>query len=172
MKAAAPPDAAAKPPSKKMAMIGAIVAVLALGGGGAGWYFTQSKGGEEAEETTKPSKKKKKAKAHAPPVFAPLEVFTVNLQPDGEEENMLQTTITLEMLGQEQADLIKANMPKVRSRVLLLLSAKKASDVKTVEGKNKLAEEILEALKKPFAENDEPQEVNEVMFTQFIIQSQ
>ncbi|NHZ80717.1 flagellar basal body-associated protein FliL [Massilia sp. CCM 8695] len=171
MKAAAPPDAAAKPPSKKLAMIGALVAVLALGGGGAGWFFMH-KGGDDTEESAKPSKKKKKAKAHAAPVFAPLEVFTVNLQPDGEEESMLQTTITLEVLGPEQADLIKANMPKVRSRVLLLLSAKKASEVKTVDGKNKLAAEILEALKKPFVEHDEPQEVNDVMFTQFIIQPQ
>ncbi|UOD30881.1 flagellar basal body-associated protein FliL [Massilia violaceinigra] len=171
MKAAAPPDAAAKPPSKKMAMIGAIVAVLVLGGGGAGWYFTQSKGGEEAEESAKPAKKKKKAaKAHAPPVFAPLEVFTVNLQPDAEEEHMLQVSITLEMAGQEQADLVKNNMPKVRSRVLLLLSAKKASELTTVEGKTKLAEEVMEAIKKPFAEHEESQEVNEVMFTQFIIQ--
>ncbi|RSZ57537.1 flagellar basal body-associated protein FliL [Massilia atriviolacea] len=171
MKAAAPPDAAAKPPSKKMAMIGAIVAVLVLGGGGAGWYFTQSKGGEEAEETAKPAKKKKKAaKAHVPPVFAPLEVFTVNLQPDGEEEHMLQVSITLEMAGQEQADLVKNNMPKVRSRVLLLLSAKKASELSTVEGKTKLAEEIMEEIKKPFAEHEDTQEINEVMFTQFIIQ--
>ena len=169
MKAAAPPDAAAKPPSKKMAMIGAIVAVLVLGGGGAGWYFTQSKGGEEAEETAKPTKKKKKAKVVAPPVFAPLEVFTVNLQPDGEEEHMLQVSITLEMAGQEQADLVKNNMPKVRSRVLLLLSAKKASELTTVEGKTKLAEEVMEAIKKPFAEHEDTQEVNEVMFTQFII---
>ncbi|NHZ91996.1 flagellar basal body-associated protein FliL [Massilia sp. CCM 8733] len=170
MKAAAPPDAAAKPPSKKMAMIGAIVAVLVLGGGGAGWYFTQSKGGEEAEESAKPAKKKKKAKVVAPPVFAPLEVFTVNLQPDAEEEHMLQVSITLEMAGQEQADLVKNNMPKVRSRVLLLLSAKKSSELTTVEGKTKLAEEVMEAIKKPFSENEEPQEVNEVMFTQFIIQ--
>ena len=170
MKAAAPPDAAAKPPSKKMAMIGAIVAVLVLGGGGAGWYFTQS-GGEEAEEPAKPAKKKKKAaKAPAPPVFAPLEVFTVNLQPDGEDEHMLQVGITLEMAGQEQADVIKANMPKVRSRVLLLLSAKKASELTTVDGKTKLAEEVMEAIKKPFAEHEDSQEVNEVMFTQFIIQ--
>ena len=171
MKAAAPPDAAAKPPSKKMAMIGAIVAVLVLGGGGAGWFLMQGdKGGEEAEESAKPAKKKKKAKVVAPPVFAPLEVFTVNLQPDGEEEHMLQVSITLEMAGQEQADLVKNNMPKVRSRVLLLLSAKKASELTTVEGKTKLAEEIMEEIKKPFAEHEDTQEVNEVMFTQFIIQ--
>ncbi|NHZ99194.1 flagellar basal body-associated protein FliL [Massilia sp. CCM 8734] len=171
MKAAAPPDAAVKPPSKKMAMIGAIVAVVVLGGGGAGWFLMHDKGGDEAEETAKPSKKKKKAaKAHAPPVFAPLEVFTVNLQPDGEEEHMLQVSITLEMAGQEQADLVKNNMPKVRSRVLLLLSAKKSSELTTVEGKTRLAEEVMEAIKKPFTDHEEPQEVNEVMFTQFIIQ--
>jgi flagellar FliL protein len=153
-----------------MAMIGAIVAVLVLGGGGAGWFLMHDKG-DDAEETSKPTKKKKKAaKAHAPPVFAPLEVFTVNLQPDAEEEHMLQVSITLEMAGQEQADLVKNNMPKVRSRVLLLLSAKKASELTTVEGKTRLAEEVMEAIKKPFVEHDEPQEVNEVMFTQFIIQ--
>ena len=44
-------------------------------------------------------------------------------------------------------------MAKVRSRVLLLLSGKKASEINTVEGKQQLAGEILAVVKKPFAEH-------------------
>jgi len=72
--------------------------------------------------------------------------------------------------GPEQAELIKNNMAKVRSRVLLLLSGKKASEINTVEGKQQLAGEILAAVKMPFEEHGDEQEVTDVLFTSFIIQ--
>jgi flagellar FliL protein len=61
-------------------------------------------------------------------------------------------------------------MAKVRSRVLLLLSGKKASEINTVDGKRQLAGEILATLKEPFVEHGDPQEVADVLFTSFIIQ--
>jgi flagellar FliL protein len=61
-------------------------------------------------------------------------------------------------------------MAKVRSRVLLLLTGKKASEINTVQGKQQLAGEILAVVKEPFAEHGEEQEVSDVLFTEFIIQ--
>jgi flagellar protein FliL len=58
----------------------------------------------------------------------------------------------------------------VRSRVLLLLSGKKASEISTVEGKAQLAKELIASLNQPFVEKGAPNEVKEVLFTQFIIQ--
>jgi flagellar FliL protein len=77
---------------------------------------------------------------------------------------------TLQTPNPEAGEVIKDNMAKVRNRVLLLLSSKRASDINTVQGKRQLAEEIVAALKQPFAEKGQPQQVSDVLFQSFIIQ--
>lgn len=176
MKADPKADAAAPAPSggkgKLFIIIGAAVLVLGLGGGGAAWYFMHGSGGEEAaaEPAKKEhSSKKKKKKDEAPPEYVAVEPFTVNLQPEHGDQ-YLQVAFTLQVDSPEQVEVIKANMAKVRSRVLLLLSGKKASEISTVEGKQQLAGEILAAVNEPFVERGDEQEVSDVLFTSFIIQ--
>ncbi|WBS01771.1 flagellar basal body-associated protein FliL [Pseudoduganella sp. SL102] len=158
--------------SKKLVIILIAVLVLVLGGGGAAAFFLMKGGSaaeaEHEEETTKPKKKKKK-QDEGPPVYVPVEPFTVNLNPE-EGEQYLQLAFTLQVPDAEQSDVIKNNMPKVRSRILLLLSSKKASEINTPEGKTQLAKEILEQVNEPFQEHGDEQEVAEVLFTSFIIQ--
>lgn len=123
---------AAKPNSKKKLLL-IIIGVLVLGvAGGAGWYFTQ--GSHHTEEA--------KAPPPAPPKFIALEPFTVNLQNDGGEQ-FLQVGITLKFVDPELEEKIKLHMPEIRSRLLLLLSGKRASELTPVEGKKKLAVEII-----------------------------
>jgi flagellar FliL protein len=165
--AAAPAAAGGK--RKLFVLIGAAVVVLALGAGAA-WYFLHgsSSAAEPASKDHASSSKKKKDDA-APPEYIAIEPFTVNLQPESGEQ-YLQVAFTLQVDNKEQVELIKANMAKVRSRVLLLLSGKKASEISTVEGKQRLAGEILAAVNEPFVDNGDPQEVSDVLFTSFIIQ--
>ena len=155
---------------KKLIIIIVAVLVLALGGGGAAWFFMHgADSAEHEEEPAKKSKSKKKKKESGPPVYVPVEAFTVNLQPE-EGEQYLQLAFTLQLSDAEQSELIKNNMPKVRSRILLLLSSKRASEINTPEGKQQLSKEILEQVNLPFEENGDEQEVSEVLFTSFIIQ--
>jgi flagellar FliL protein len=172
MKADPKAEAAAAPAggkNKLFMMIGAAVLVLGIGGG-AGWYFMHGSG----EEASEPARKdhggsKKKKKEEHPPEYLAIDSFTVNLQPENGDQ-YLRVAFTLQVDGAEQAELIKVNMAKVRSRVLLLLSGKKASEINTVEGKQQLAGEILAAVKEPFSEHGDEQEVSDVLFTEFIIQ--
>ena len=172
MKADPKTDAAAAPAAggkkKLFMMIGAAVLVLGLGGG-AGWYFMHDSGSAEAPAPAKKDHGSSKKKKEAAPEYLAIEPFTVNLQPENGDQ-YLRVAFTLQADGAEQAELIKANMAKVRSRVLLLLSGKKASEINTVEGKQQLAGEILAAVKLPFAEHGDEQEVSDVLFTSFIIQ--
>lgn len=163
--AKAPPQADPKPelpaakPRKKLLLI-AAVALAVLGSGGAGaWYFTQQNSGAHA---AKPEPAKL-------PVFVNLEPFTVNLQPDSGEQ-YLQVALTLQVTDEAQTEIIKLHMPQVRSRLLLLLSSKKASEISTVEGKNHLASEIIAQVKQPFTPKTAPQNVSGVFFTSFVIQ--
>jgi flagellar FliL protein len=164
-KAAAKPaqaEGGAKSKSKLFIIIGAAVVLLGAGGGGA-WYFLGHKNEAHAETAhAKPS-------PAAPPVFAQMEPFTVNLQADGGEQ-FLQTAFTLQVGSQADVDAIKLYLPQVRSRVLLLLSSKRGAEISTVEGKKKLAEEIIAQLKQPFSANAQPLNVSDVFFTAFVIQ--
>ncbi len=137
-----------------------IVAVIALaGGGGAAWFLTQ--GGDKKEH--------KEVKKAVKPEFVVIDSFTVNLAPENGDQ-YLQIQFTLQVGSLEQVELIKTNMARVRSRVLLLLSAKKASELATTEGKSQLSKEIIAAINQPFADKAPPQEVTDVLFTNFIIQ--
>ena len=162
---AAPAHSEAAPAgkSKKKLIIIIAVAVLLLGGIGGGAAFFLSK--------KHSANKEKEQKAEPPKVaaFLPLEPFTVNLQSDAGDK-YLQITMTLEVEGEEQAGLIKANMPQVRSRLLLLLSSKDANEIISVDGKEKLVQEIVEKVSQPFAAKGEPQKVNAVYFTSFVVQ--
>lgn len=156
--------------NKLFILIGALVVVLGLGGAAA-WYFLHGSDGGAAsssKEHSAGSDKKKKGK-EAPPEYLAIEPFTVNLQPENGDQ-YLQIAFTLQVDGAEQAEVIKNNMAKVRSRVLLLLSGKKASEINTVQGKQQLAGEILAVVKEPFTEHGDEQEVSDVLFTSFIIQ--
>ena len=150
--------------SKKKLIIIILASILVAGGigGGAAWYFLHGK-------SDAPAKAHKEKVKSGPPVFVPIEQFTVNLQPENGEQ-FLQVAFTLQVSGVDQEEAIKTNMPKVRSRLLLLLSGKKASELNTGEGKKQLATEIIEQVNAPFESKGSEQEVTDVLFTSFIIQ--
>ncbi|MES2025014.1 MAG: flagellar basal body-associated protein FliL [Pseudomonadota bacterium] len=155
--------ATGKPKSRLLIIL--IVLVLALGAGGAGaWYFLGHKAESHAPKAADAVDLSK------PPVFLPMEAFTVNLQQGDNGEQFLQTSFTLQVPNQAQLDLIKLYMPHVRSRLLLLLSGKKASEILSVEGKNKLSEEIIAVFKQPFTPQGQTVNVTNVLFTSFVVQ--
>ena len=166
----APAGDAPKPKkSKKKLILILIITLILLGGigGGAWWYFMGNADNAESADGT--GKKKGKAEKVAPPVFVVLEQFTVNLQADP-AEHFLQTAITLQVTAKEDVDFIKLYMPQIRSRILLLLTSKKASDLSTPAGKNKLSEEIMAQVNLPLTPDGKTQSVSNVFFTSFVIQ--
>jgi flagellar FliL protein len=150
---------AAAPKKSKLLLVVVLVLMLMGAGAGAAWFFL----GHSADEDDEAA-----AIAARPSIFLPLEQFTVNLQAE-EGQQFLQTAMTLKVSEQDVADAIKAQMPEVRSRVLFLLSSKKPSQLATLEGKNKLIEELIsevesvlpavkakKAKKRAHADEDEP----------------
>jgi flagellar protein FliL len=135
---AAPPESESPAPARggKRKLIVVVLMLLALGGGGFGaWKYLGAKAGEHPAE---------KPLAELPPVFVPIEQFTVNLNPDGGEQ-FLQTAFTLKVTDLDVVEAVKLRLPDLRNQILLLLSSKKAAELTTVEGKQKLAGEILVA---------------------------
>lgn len=155
--AAAEGAAPAPKKSKKMLFIIVGLVLLLAGGGAAAWFMTQGKSDTDAAEAEPPK----------PPVFLPLDTFTVNLQGG---EQYLQTDITLQVVDTAQSDEIKLQMPRVRSRLLALLSSKHADELVTAEDKKKLAQDIKAQIALPFHPKSKPEKVEDVLFTTFVIQ--
>lgn len=143
---------------KKLTLIiASAVLLLGAGGGGAAWYMSRAQDGAQFQARQEP------------PVFVNLETFTVNLVSEHGDQH-LQTNLTFKMEGSSAADLIKLHMPEVRNRVLLLLSSKAASQIAGVDGKKKLASELLAEIRQPSGEGSPGHAVQSVLFTSFVIQ--
>lgn len=132
--------AAEAPAPKTNKRIGKLVlacglATALLAGGGAAWFFLVR--GPDAHAGVKQGPPK-------PPVFVNMEPFTVNLQPE-DGEQYLQVVAVLRVADSEAANALKLYMPEMRHKILLLLSSKKASDVASAHGREKLSEEIRSA---------------------------
>lgn len=175
---------APKKSKKLLIIILAVVLLLVLGGGGAAYMLLKKSdhdedGDEEvAAETSKHKKKDKKKDAHALPVFVNLEAFTVNLIPETGDQ-YLQVVLSLEIEDIAEEATLKAQMPKIRNNLTLLLSSKKASELLPKEGKEHLAEALKDEInsvieppkKNRKGETTAPDgPVKSVLFTSFIIQ--
>jgi len=126
---------------KKIIIIGAVVAlVVVIGGVALLMYMSNKAKAEDADGGDAPVAQVKK-KAGEPPVFVPLDAFTVNLA-DKEIDRFAQIGVTLQVTDAHAAEDIKAYMPAIRSNVLVLLSHKTSADLLSVEGKEKLADEV------------------------------
>ena len=136
------------PKSKKMLVIvGGLVVVLALAGGGA-WFVMGKKAaaGEDVEEVSHAAPK-------GPPTFLPLDNMVVNLADPGGEK-VAQVGITLEVVDAKAVDKVKVYLPAIRSGILLLISQRTAEDLLQIEGKEKLAQDVLAEALRPFADGE------------------
>jgi flagellar protein FliL len=137
--APAPAEAAApaKPAGSKAKLVKMAIGVLAVIaiGGGAYWYYSHMDHGASKPHEAKPQPAK-------PPVFVALEPFTVNLQAD-DNPQFLQVGLSLKVSDAAVVESLKLFMPEVRDRILRLLSSRKAAELLTLEGKQKLSDDIV-----------------------------
>lgn len=179
-------DSAAAPKKSKklLILVVALVVILAIAAGGAFMLLGKKKSadGEEQAEETHASHEWPKFDPSKPPVFLPLEPFTVNLQPENGEQ-FLQVVISVRVIDAHVGDTVKSYIPQIRHEILSLLAGKKASEITTPEGREDLATEMKDIMNdvlgwEPPAkkksrkgkEEDEPGPVVAVFFTQFIVQ--
>jgi flagellar protein FliL len=147
-----------KPKSKILLII--IAVILVAGGAGAAWFL----------------RSRPRSSAPAPVVKAPqytvhLESFTVNLA-DPEETHFLRVTIDLGLAkapagdGKEGAEASGFPSARTRDALLSVLTASKANDLLTPEGKATLKSNLLTALQQKVPEI----EAQDVYFTEFLVQ--
>ncbi len=138
---------AQKSKSKKLVVIVALVVlILAIIGGG--WVYLVKRNAASADE---------EPVAHVvpkgPPTFFPMDHMVVNLADPGGEK-VAQVGITLELEDAHAADQVKLYLPSIRSGILLLISQRTSEEVLMIEGKEKLAADILKVASRPFESAD------------------
>ncbi len=162
---AAPGQEGAAPPRKGKVGFLLTLAVLLLGGGGAIAYYTlvlnDSKAAEAAVKDTQ----------KAPALFVALDPpFVVNFEAE-QLVRFLQVTVQVMSRDPATIDLIKANDPIVRNDLLLLLGNQNYATISSREGKEKLRQQALEAVRKVVSNaGGKAGKVEAIYFTSFVMQ--
>ena len=156
--AAAPAAAPAK--SKKLLFIIAAAVLVLGGGGGAYWkFFMSAPSAEAGAEPAEPSE---------PPGIINFDPFVVNLADTG-TQRFLRVTLALVVEGEEVSKEFEEDeiaRMKVRSALLETLTRQSAAVLVTTEGKAELRKAIIAGAE----HNAEHMKVNDVLFSEFIVQ--
>jgi flagellar FliL protein len=159
------PEAAEAKPKGKSKLIIIIAAAVVVLGGGAGAFFMLS-GGDKKEAAAE-----HKEAVKLPQLYVAMDPpFVVNFDP-GAGAKFLQITVQLMTRDPHMAEFAKAHEPAIRNDLLLLFGNQKVEEVSTREGKDKLREAALEAVRKIIAdEGGKGEEVEALYFTSFVMQ--
>lgn len=123
-------------------LVAVLLTLTAAGVGGIVYLKKKQAAAEyaEDEEYERPAKAARRD-LNAKPVFASLDMFTVNLA-DRDADRYAQISITLELANEGASEIIKNHMPLIRSYVLMTLSHKTSAELLAVDGKKTLAVEL------------------------------
>ncbi|WP_300653628.1 flagellar basal body-associated FliL family protein [Hydrogenophaga sp.] len=139
---------APKKKSKKLLFIIIGVVVLALIGAGAALFIMKKNAAAADDEFADEEPAAHVAKdPKTAPVFMPLENMVVNLADPG-GTRFIQLGLTLQLQDAKTETDVKTYMPSIRSDILLLISQRTADEMLQVQGKEKLAKDIITAISK------------------------
>lgn len=151
---------------KLLIIIGILVFILLLGGGGAAYYFMNQEAGPVVEEPSLPDKA----------IFLKLKnpegrkMFIVPVKTTGNRARIMQIYAEAKVRTQQAADALTLHMPVVVSRLNTLFATQDFETINSFEGKEKLKNDATDIVIKTIEEKEGIDGVEEVMFTDFVIQ--
>ena len=98
-------------------------------------------------------------------IIFPMDTFIVNLADEG-GKRYLRITMDLELTEGTVVDDLKKRLPQMRDSILMVLPSKHFEEIRTVEGKIKLRNEIIAKLNGLFSQ----QSISNIYFTEFVVQ--
>jgi flagellar FliL protein len=145
-------------PKSKLKLIIAAVGGFVIVCGAATWFLFFRGHGEEVHAEAPPVK---------PPVYIDVPEMLVNLvgQP-GERVQYLKAKIVLEVKEEKQVDAIKPTMPRVTDIFQTYLRELRPADLNGSAGLFRLREELTRRVNTTIS----PQQVNAVLFKEFVVQ--
>jgi flagellar protein FliL len=151
-----------KPKSKMMLIIIiAVLVVLLLGGGITAFLMMGGDDDAEANVTT-PTQQPAIYFDFKPP-------FIVNYQWQG-RQRFVQVSLSVMTRKGSIVDAMQKHMPLIRNNLLMVFSAQEFEMLRTPEGKEALRQVVLEELQKILTEETGEPGVEQVLFTNFVMQ--
>ncbi len=138
-------------------MLGALVAL--------NMYLLLSEDGDE--ESRDPVEQ---VQAPKQVIYVKINPFTVNLQGDLCGQRLLYVGLSLQVADADTESYVLEHMPQLRSRMLMVVAGQSSQTVATQQGKEQLKAEILELFDPPRDDGQPELQVDDVLFTEFIVQ--
>lgn len=156
--------------SNSIILIALIVLLLLVGGGGAAFFLLGGDDKEEGADAAETSEHKAEAVDVKETHYLELgQEFVVNLE-DSTKVKFMQVEIQVMAHSIEPFALIEHHMPVIRNKLMLILSSQKYEEVNTLKGKEKLREEIKQAIQEVLHEESPDANIEAVYFTSLIMQ--
>lgn len=154
--------------NKTLLIVVIVVAVLLVGAVGGGFFMMWNKLAEldalvrPEEDVVEEADEGGLATIGA---LFPLETFIVNLA-DPKGKRYLRVTMQIELKEGEPVEILQQRLVQVRDIILMILPTKRFQEIRSVDGKTMLRQEIMTRL------NDllKKEMVNNIYFTEFVIQ--
>ncbi|MFC1602403.1 flagellar basal body-associated protein FliL [Pseudomonadota bacterium] len=164
-------EKASAPWKKILIIVFAVLLLIGIGVGAAYFIFAPSDEGK-SEETVTQDGEQEVEEEKGPAIYQSFKpVFVVNLSSDGKRKGrMLQIGVQALMHSQELVNFLKHNDPMIRHHFLKLFGNRTASELSSLEGKEKLQADLLEELQRIIDEQGGPGTVEAVFFTSFVMQ--
>lgn len=152
--------------SRKTAWLIALLVILVATVSAVNVYLLlEQRGTAQASEETEATPEEAPS-----PIFVRVNPFTVNLQSERYSDRLLYVGLTLKVGDETTRQIIEEHLPLVRSRLLLLFSEQLDEDLVAPGGRRALAQEVLRLFDEPLTQPQPELAVQEVLFTEFIVQ--
>jgi len=155
--------------SNTLLLIILIVLLLLVGGGGASFFLLGGDDNAESETETTGEHAAEKVEAKETHYLELGKEFVVNLE-DNSKVNFMQVEIQVMATKAEPLALVEQHIPVIRNKLMLILSSQKYEEVNTQAGKEKLREEIKQAIQDVLHEESPDANIEAVYFTSLIMQ--
>lgn len=152
---------------KLMMLVLLLMVVLLVAVGAVGYLLLSGNSGSATAGDKAKAHASESKKHDAPPIFAKLDTFVVNLAGGNA---LLQVDMQAELADEAAQKKLTDYMPKIRSAVILLLSAKTSQELASSAGKLKLKNQVKMVINGAM-ESDSDEPIKSIVFTSFIIQN-
>ncbi|MEJ2059518.1 MAG: flagellar basal body-associated FliL family protein [Gammaproteobacteria bacterium] len=157
---------------KSIILIAIIVVLLLVIAVGATLFFTGALSHDKAAQDKAAGKPagEKTVEPQKPPLYLSITpALVVNFQ-NPQQARFLQVGIDVMARDQKILDAVKQNMPAIRNRLIILLSAQKYADINSPAGKEHLRKQTLQSINDALKESGAKEQVEQVYFTSFVMQ--
>lgn len=96
--------------------------------------------------------------------------FVANFGGPSKKLKFVKADISVRVNSTDAANLVEQHMPLIRNEIVLLLSAQVESEISTMQGQEKVRLEALEKIKKVMEEETGSATVEDLLFTNFVLQ--